>query len=150
MPSTKRMTVCSPMPAARLWMTVPDARLVKASFVQNGPKTAGDSYCVFAIRRSDNTVAYIEFIAQHKSVLVVRRVATETVQKPEIAWDLTGITTRGTASDDKPGPSVLANAIILNVSVRHMVEAADFQTYIFAEGPSWAAKREDHRYARHR
>ena len=31
--------------------------------------------------------------------------------------------------------------VVPNVAVRHMVEKADFETYIFASGPPWAGQR---------
>jgi hypothetical protein len=45
------------------------------------------------------------------------------------------------AAEPNTAVTVKTNAVIPNVSVRHMVEQAGFETYIFKTSPAWAPER---------
>ena len=118
------------------------ARVVKASFPTGGPEGQPDVHWLLTIRQDDNTIAKMEFMADKQSLLVVRRVKTETVGSPAVAWDLAGIENQAGGTQQGPKPGIMHDMVIPNVSVEHMVEKADFKTYIFAKDPPWAGKPE--------
>ena len=64
----------------------------------------------------------------------IRRVFAKPAERPDIGWDLaelSGLNTSGAQA------TVAADMVIPNVSVRHMVEKADFETYVFKTTPAW-------------
>ena len=118
------------------------ARVVKASFPTEGPEGQPDAHWLFTIRQDDNTIAKMEFMAGKQSLLVVRRVKTETVGSPAVAWDLAGIESQAGGTRPAPKPTIVRNMVIPNVSVEHMAEKAAFKTYVLAKDPPWAGKPE--------
>ena len=109
---------------------------------QDGPPAMPDAYYLFTIREDNQTIARMEFVADEASLFVVRRVKTERVRSPAVPWDLAGIDSRVAEKAEKPLPGILANLVIPNVSVKHMVQKAGFETYLFSSDPPWTAKRE--------
>jgi hypothetical protein len=117
-------------------------RVVRVSFAQGGPEAEQDAYCLFTIRENNNTITQMELIAQGQSLLVVRRVKTETVTSPAVAWDLAGIEGRKAEAPRKAMPGIMKGMVIPNVPVEHMVAKADFATYVFSPAPAWAPERQ--------
>jgi hypothetical protein len=100
------------------------------------------SYYLFKIRQTDEIIAQIEYFYMGQPQLLVRRVASEQVDKPGYSWNLAELSSKDLA-EQTPGPvTVAADVAIPNVSVRHMVDKAEFEPYIFATDPNWTQKRE--------
>lgn len=118
------------------------ARVVKAGFPAGGPEGSSGVYWLFTIRRDDNTIAKMEFLAGKQSLLMVRRVKTGTVRSPAVAWDLAGIDQQAGDTQQKPQAGIIGNMVIPNVSVEHMLKKAGFTTYVFQKAPPWAGQRE--------
>jgi len=91
-------------------------------------------YFLFKVRDKDKTIAEKEFVLLGRTLLVIRRVLTERVEAPGVSWNLAEI--EGTATIDQK-VSVTADMIVQNVSVRHMVDRAKFETYVFSTKPAW-------------
>ncbi len=118
------------------------ARAVKAGFPRGGPEGLPNTYSLFKIRKNDNTIAEMEWIAAGESMLIIRRVRTGTVQGQGVSWNLVGIGSQAGKVEERPKVRVTPDMVVSDVSVRRMVEKADFETYIFASDPAWAGKRE--------
>jgi hypothetical protein len=99
----------------------------------NGRPT--NSYWLFKVRDEDSTIAEKEFILLGRPRLLVRRVLTESVQAPTIFWNLAEI--EGTGTQASQQVSITPDMVIPRVSVEHMVERADFETYVFSTQPAW-------------
>ncbi len=99
----------------------------------NGQPT--NSYWLFKVRDEDSTIAEKEFILLGRARLLVRRVLTESVQAPTIFWNLAEI--EGTSTQASQQVSITPDMVIPRVSVEHMVERADFETYVFSTTPAW-------------
>lgn len=114
-----------------------EGRIVKVIFPQDGPEGLSNNYLLFTIRKDDNTIAEIEWLAKGESLLVVRRLRTETVEGPALPWNLAGA--ESLADDSREGPEVgiRPDMVVPNVSLQRMIEKADFETYIFAFNPPW-------------
>ncbi|HUW82900.1 MAG TPA: hypothetical protein VMZ31_08895 [Phycisphaerae bacterium] len=111
-------------------------RLLKAA------SGSADSYYLFKVRESDNRIAETEWVAKGQSMLVTRRVRTETVAKPGVGWDLAELSAMPV---DKGGPAKVAitpDMVVSDVSIQRMVDKTAFETYIFATDPPWAGKRQ--------
>jgi hypothetical protein len=137
-------------------VTLPDgsaARVVK--FTMDAPGASkedremmGDTYCLYTIRKIGNTIAQVEFMMNGQSSLLIRRLTAAPVTAQEVPWNLAGIEAQptgiqtSTTPGGSPSPKVSADMVLSNISVQHMVEKADFETYIFAADPPWASKRE--------
>ncbi len=127
-----------------------EARVVKSTTGsgEGAPATTSKSEFLFKIREDDNTIAEMEWVVDGQSYLVVRRDWTETVDDAQVDWDLTGIEGLIEDSVQPPTPEegglfgILPDMVITDVSVKHMVERADFATYVFESAPSWAPERE--------
>ena len=113
------------------------ARILKVGFGTDGPELAKSIYLLCKIREDDNTIAEMEWIAQNLSLMVVRRIRTETIDNPEVRWNLAGVETTANAAVERPGAGIQSDVVIPNVSIQHMIEKADFETYIFASSPPW-------------
>jgi len=126
------------------------ARVITSSFDSgNGaPAAMSGTYFSFKVRESDDTMAEIEWVANGESALVIRRTRTETLDHPEVRWDLAQLESLLKASAQAPKPrkpgllGVSSDMVISGVSVQHMVEKADFETYVFRSAPPWAGERE--------
>ena len=99
------------------------------------------AYWLFKIRIDDGTNAENEFVIDGRTQFIIRRILTESVDKPEISWNLAEIDQQEQSSQESPKVSITANMVIPNVSVQHMIERASFETYIFTANPSWAGER---------
>lgn len=91
-------------------------------------------YFLFKVRDKDSTIAEKEFVLLGRTMLVIRRVLTEPVEAPGVSWNLAEIEGTATTSEKV---SVTRDMIVQNVSVRHMVDRAKFETYVFSVKPAW-------------
>jgi hypothetical protein len=114
-------------------------RLVKMGMP--GPDGRIDNYWIFKVREDTKTIAEMEWHFGNEILLSQRRVRTESVEKPSVAWDLADVQVEVADSKETSQAGVTADMVIPDVSVRHMVEQAAFETYVFAHAPSWAGKR---------
>lgn len=118
-------------------------RLLKIGFPQEGgPKGQAEAEYLITIRKDNRTIAEMEFSAAGQSLYVVRRVKTETVAKPVVPFDLAGFEDRIAKTKEKPPAGIMADMVIPDVSVEHMIEKASFETYVFSSDPPWTEKRE--------
>ena len=92
-------------------------------------------YWLFKVRDKDSTIAEKEFVLQGRAQLLIRRVLTEPVKTPGVSWDLGQID--GTAAQANPKVTITPDMVVQGVSVQHMVERAQFETYVFSTQPSW-------------
>ncbi|MBP7050985.1 MAG: hypothetical protein KBE65_08225 [Phycisphaerae bacterium] len=92
-------------------------------------------YWLFKVRDDDSTIAEKEFVLEGRSRLLVRRVLTESVETPAVSWSLAEL--EGTAAGAAPQVAITPDMVVPNVSVRHMVERATFQTYVPSAKPAW-------------
>lgn len=114
--------------------------IVQAGFTSpSGELTA---YWLFMIRKDDSTIAEMEFIIAEKPQLLIRKVLSETVSAPDVSWNLAALPAKVIERQGKPKAKILPDMVIPNVSVQHMVDRSDFETYIFATKPSWTGQVE--------
>lgn len=97
----------------------------------NGPPVPQKSYVLFKVRESDSSIIEMEQVLDGQPSVIIRREKADTVDKPGIAWDLSGIAQSATGSNAAPPFAVTKDSIMLGVTVQHMVEKATFQTYVF-------------------
>jgi len=100
-----------------------------------------DTYWLFKISQDDDIIAEMEFVLEGTTQMVIRRVVREVVEAPGYSWDLENL--EPDQGEDQPGPQAVINPdmVIPDVSVQHMIERADYQTYMFAEDPAWTQQR---------
>ncbi|MHC4193971.1 MAG: anti-sigma factor family protein [Planctomycetota bacterium] len=115
-------------------------RVVKAGFGDAHGEL--NAYWLFKVREDNSTIAEMEFIIADQPQLLIRRVLSETVDAPSVSWSLTDLPEEVPGGQERVKPVVKPDMVIPNVSVQHMLERADFETYVFGENPSWAAHRE--------
>ena len=118
------------------------ARFIKVGFQSDAPFKMTKSYWIYKIRESDNTIAEMEWIVGKESLMVVRRLTTGTVDIPDIPWNLAGIDSLANASPESTKASIRSDMIVSIMSVKNMVENADYETYIFASYPPWTGQFE--------
>jgi len=117
-------------------------RVLKVGFAVGGPEGMPESYWLFRVRKDNNVIAEMEWVLGEESLLLTRRTQTGTVEKPEVPWNLEGIVGAADEAQDGGRVRISADMVILNASVRQMVEKADFETYVFKSDPSWAGERQ--------
>ena len=115
-------------------------RVVKAGFADVSGEL--NAYWLFKVREDDGTIAEMEFIIADEPQLLIRRVLSKAVAAPSVSWSLAELPEEVAGGQETPRPVVKPDMVIPNVSVRHMVERASFETYIFAPNPPWAGHRE--------
>jgi len=96
-----------------------------------GPFGRLSAYWLFKVRHDDHTIAENEFIMFGQLQLLTRRVLTESVPAPAISWNLAEIEGLNVITQEGPLVSITPDMVITDVSIRHMVERAKFETYIF-------------------
>jgi len=107
------------------------------------PNPWGDlnTYYLFKIRQADEIIAEIDYVFNGQPQMVIRRVVSEQVDKPDYSWNLAELNSKELAGQTPSPVTVASDLAIDNVSVRHMVDKADFETYIFATDPNWTKSR---------
>jgi hypothetical protein len=100
-----------------------------------GPDGQLQGWWLFKVRDDDTTIAEKECVLLGQSRFLIRRVVTEPVDKPAISWSLSEVA--GTGVPAAQPVSVAPDMVIPNVSVQHMVERAQFETYVFSTQPAW-------------
>jgi hypothetical protein len=118
-----------------------EARIVKLALPKPDTKEALDTYWLVTVRMADKRIEKMEWFAEGKLLLEVRRGKAETNQEPNMGWDLAGLT-KQLAAATPSGPAVLRDMVLPDVSVEHMVKAADYATYVLSKAPSWAGERQ--------
>jgi hypothetical protein len=94
-----------------------------------------NSWWLLKVRDDDVTIAETEFVFLGRPRLLVRRILTESVDKPALSWDLREVAGTGTAPSQPV--TITPDMVIPNVSVQHMVDRAKFETYVFSTPPAW-------------
>lgn len=118
------------------------ARFIKVGLQSGAPCMMLKTYWIYKIRESDNTIDEMEWIINKESLMVVRRLTTKTVVINDVPWNLAGMDSLANASLEPPKASIRHDMLIPNVSVQHMIEKADYETYIFATNPPWTGQCE--------
>ena len=118
------------------------ARILKSGFVGKAFEGPNAAQFLTTIREDDNTIVQMDFQIAGQSLYVLRRVLAETLEHADVAWNLPGIERRVEKSQQTSGAKVVTDMVIPNVSVQHMVERADYETFIFAMDPPWAGERQ--------
>lgn len=119
-----------------------EARVVKLAFAKADAKEAISSYWLVTIRSDNNTLEKEEWFVQGKSLLVIRRGKADADKAPGMGWDLAGLAKQLAGAAVAAWPRILPDMVIPDVSVEHMVQKADFKTYVFSKDPSWAGQRQ--------
>jgi hypothetical protein len=118
--------------------TLPDGATVHVFKVGTpDPEGRVQAYWLFRIRDDDNTIAEKEFIMQGQTQLLIRRVSSEYVDSADIQWDLRELASREVQPRQDTRVTVVPDMVVSNVSVQHMIEKSDFETYMFAQTPPW-------------
>jgi hypothetical protein len=107
------------------------------------PNPWGDlsTYYLFKIREADEIIGEIEYVYAGNRQMVIRRVVSEEVDKPGYSWNLGELNSKDLAGQTPSDVTVSSDVAIPNVTVRHMIDKADFETYIFATDPNWTKGR---------
>jgi hypothetical protein len=103
----------------------------------SGPDGRMPSYWLFKVRDDDQTIAEKEFVIDQQRHMLIRRVLTRYVDRPEISWNMAELVSSGISAGQKPLASITPDMVISNVSIQHMVERASFETYVFSSRPFW-------------
>lgn len=106
------------------------------------PNGQVQSHWLFKVRDEDSTIAEKEFVLLGRPQLLIRRVLTESVEAPSISWDLAEIEQTTPPAEPSGQVSITPDMVIPGVSVEHMVERTDFETYVFSTTPSWTGEIE--------
>jgi hypothetical protein len=103
------------------------ARVLKVAFSEpDGDAPVFNAYHLFSIREDDDTIAKIEFFADDKSLLVVRRVRLESVESPGVPWNLAGVEGTLDEPQSKSPVKIMPDMVVPDVTVEQMIEKADF------------------------
>lgn len=94
------------------------------------------------VRDSDKSVAAMEWVIKGESLFTIQRVAVEKVPDSQIDWKLRDAQSRAAASPAPTAISIIADALVSDVSVESMRQDVDFEPYLFAANPVWTTKRE--------
>ncbi len=106
-----------------------------------GPKDAVESYSLMTIRADNNRIEKMELNVNGQTMYVIRRGKSVPGEKPTSDWNLAGIAQQAAGNAPALGLGIIANMVILDVSVEHMATKSDFATYVFANDPAWAGDR---------
>jgi len=101
---------------------------------QPDPNGQVRAFVLFKVRDDDNTIAQKQFMVDGQVHLSIQRVFAKPTETSDIGWDLaelSGLAVTGAQAQ------VTADMVIADVTVRHMVEKADFETYVFNTTPAW-------------
>jgi hypothetical protein len=110
-------------------------RVYKLGFVDFEGKL--DTYFLFKTNIETDIMSEIECVAGGKTTRIQRRIAAETMEKPETAWDLSGLSTDAQAQNEV---NVRTDKGAHTVTVAQMAREAAYPIYIFETQPSWVTK----------
>ncbi len=110
-------------------------RLVKAETL--GPEGKLISSCLIKIRKTDNTFAEMDFSLREETIMTLRFTYHKPVAESSVPWSLQGIESLAYI----PGTRVDFDMIKPDVSVRQMLDKADFPAYLIHPEPSWTVER---------
>ncbi len=99
-----------------------------------------NSFYLYKIRQADEIIAEIEYIYMGKRQMTIHRLVSEQVDSPGYSWNLAELSTEQLA-DQTPSDVTVTDVAIDNVSVRHMIDNAEFEPYIFSTDPPWTTGR---------
>lgn len=119
------------------------ARVLKVAF----PKPEGggpdfNAFHLFTIREDNDTIVKMEFFADEKALLMVRRVRRELVDSAGVPWNLAGVEGQVEESQPKSSIKITPDMVVPNVAVGRMIEKSDFETYVFSTDPPWTGQRQ--------
>jgi hypothetical protein len=97
-----------------------------------------DTYFVFKINTKTDVIDEIECVVKGKTTCVHQRLIAETVDSPELSWNLSELTTSLTESTIV---NVEASAGANLVTIQQMVQRVTSPVYIFSADPSWTNDR---------
>jgi hypothetical protein len=112
-------------------------RVLKCAVIPGDDRTCW----LFRVRQDDHTITSMEWLADGRSLLSIERMPTEVVDQPAVAWDLKGLESAPAKDQRNQGVAMQKDMVIPGVTVEHMVQRANFETYLFAANPSWAGER---------
>lgn len=99
-----------------------------------------NSFYLYKIRQADEIIAEIEYVYMGQKQMTIRRLVSEQVDSPGYSWNLAELSTEQLA-DQTPSNLTVTDVAVDNVSVRHMIDNADFEPYIFSTDPPWTTSR---------
>lgn len=96
-----------------------------------------ENYFLFTTEADSDVINKIECVIDGKTSRIHRRLITETVESPELSWNLSelNISPTGTAT------AVKADTGSSIITIRQMAQAAASTAYIFSKDPSWTIER---------
>jgi hypothetical protein len=98
------------------------------------PNGQTKTFWLFKVRDDDNTIAEKQFIVEGQLHISIRRVFAKPADRPDIGWDLAELSGLSTSGGQA---TVTSDMVIPDVSVKRMVERADYETYVFKTAPAW-------------
>ena len=98
------------------------------------------AYWLFKVRQDDQTLAQKEFIIEGRRQLLIRRVLTEDVNQPAVAWDLEGLDRTTPAGPAAALATISPDMVFQDVPLSSMAQRADFPTYVLSAKPSWTGE----------
>jgi hypothetical protein len=107
-------------------------RVYKLGFTDPWGKV--NTYFLFKINTNTDIIGEVECIADGKTTCVHRRIAADTVNSPEISWNLSELTASPTKQASN---NVNASEGASIVTIQQMAQRATSIVYIFAKNPSW-------------
>jgi hypothetical protein len=111
------------------------ARVYKLGFTDAWGKT--DSYFLFKVDVDTEIIDEIECVFEGTTTRLHRRTVAETVNSPELSWNLSEIKTNAAKQTDV---NIDDNEGADTATIDQMINRATYTTYIFEEAPSWTNK----------
>ncbi len=110
-------------------------RAYKLGFTDAWGKT--DSYFVFRVDSDTEIINEIECVFEGTTTRLYRRIVTNTVDSPELSWNLAEIKT---SAAKQTAVNIDAGDGADTVTISQMVQRATYPVFIFAKKPSWTNK----------
>jgi len=96
-----------------------------------------ETYFLFRVSTNNNVIDEIECVVDGETSRIHRRLIAETVESPELSWDISELNTSPTGTGIAIGTEETANT----VSIQQMVERSTSTVYVFSKDPSWTYDR---------
>jgi hypothetical protein len=97
-----------------------------------------DTYFLFKINANTDVVGEIECVADGRTTHVHRRVIAETVNRPELSWNLSELSAGAMV---KASTNVDTGTGANLVTIQQMAQRANVPVYVFGKEPSWTSDR---------